>query len=337
MARVGTEVERVVSGTWRMHGIDIRSAWRLPGARAIAPTADAWTIAAGDGARPVVLSSAASVMRDESAGRVQAEAFAVDSGLVFRAPTVCTATVDLDARLVHVWPEDPQRGVFIPLVLQGALAALLIDVAGDVAMHASAVEHRGAALLFAGVSGQGKSTTAVMAVEGGARFFSDDVVRVAADDNGRSLGYRGTVEARLRPAAAEVGRSVGGSVRATSDGRTAVTLDGDSGPDVLPVGAVVLPRPDRAAVRCDVTVLAEDQAFLELHRCLRLPGWSDPAVRMRRFDALALLAARVPVLLARIPWQLPFAAGAGRELLDGIDVATGAPAAVVVGRREFDR
>ena len=307
-----------------MHGIDIVSAWPLPGARRVDRTDEVWSIVEGTGERPDAGATGDCVMQDESFGRVQAEAYSVGREFLFRAPTVCTALIDPIQRYVRVWPEDADREMFIPLVLQGALAAFLVDLCGAVAMHASAVEVDGRAVLFAGVSGQGKSTTAVMAVDGGARFFSDDVARVEVSADVVPVAYRGTVEARLRPAAEATGasRAVGVATRLTSDGRTAVTLD-DGGADVLPIGAIVLPRPDRAAMHCTVTRLGPEEAFVELHRCLRLPGWIDPAIRLRRFDRLGEITERVAVLRAYIPWQLPFAREAGAALVHAIDAACG--------------
>src|SRR5712692_6227622 len=69
------------------------------------------------------------------------------------------------------------RHLFLDIVMP-----LVLSLAGRHVLHASAVEHNGAAVLFIGASGDGKSTLASILAEGGSRVLADDSVMIEERD-----------------------------------------------------------------------------------------------------------------------------------------------------------
>lgn len=95
-----------------------------------------------------------------------------------------------------------------PLILNAAMA-ILLHQRGLLALHASAVSVSGGAIIFLGMPGAGKSTTAAAFYQQGHAVLSDEVVAIHAGDSVPQV-YASCPLLRLMP---EVISSLGGNYR----------------------------------------------------------------------------------------------------------------------------
>lgn len=190
----------------------------------------------------------------------------------------------------------------IPILVCGLLGAVLVSLHGDLAMHASGVIDDSRLLLFTGDTGRGKSTTAALSVLAGASLFADDVVRLSFDGE-RPIAYRGSPVLRLRASAANMASITNFvTLSATTDRRSTFAAT-TAGPQPHELAALVFPRPRRGATDVSVNLLAPDQAFRVLHRCLRVSDWQAAVDLNRQFAQIATLASQVPAIECIIPWH----------------------------------
>lgn len=243
-----------------------------------------------------------------------------DAGYVLRFHRTCDVEISPDLRVarVHVDP-TADRGL-TAVVATGLLVSCVLMLRGHLVLHASAVDSGGETVAFVARSGHGKSTLATLAIAAGARFVTDDVLRIDSIA-GRQHARLGATETRLRRPAAEACLPRDGSMRSrrTADGRSAVGVP-LSELDPLPLAAVVLPVASRRASSITLTHLSPSEALISLSACPRVLGWSDPQTRGEQFTALAAMTATVPVLRAVLPWGPPFDPGMVRDLLDAVGV-----------------
>lgn len=245
-----------------------------------------------------------------------------DGGIVLRVPSLCEFAISADRREVVVHPDPAADPASVPILLSGTVMALVLTIAGHTVLHASAVQHpaSGAALAFVGVSGMGKSTLAALCGAAGARIVADDVLRVdVLGDPGGVVCYRGSPTLRLRPKAAAVAAAVaetgGNALARSADGRI-VAAPVPAGPGPIPLGAVVVPRPSRQVTEVRIERLRGAKAAFALARFPRIAGGRGPAAPAAQLDRLALVAGRVPVYDAHVPWGPPFAPEIGPRLLE---------------------
>lgn len=245
-----------------------------------------------------------------------------EQGQVMRIPGLVDAWFDLDGGTIRI--QVMEGGVdYLPILVGGLFSAIWISLAGDLALHASAIQHDGRLYLLAGPSGQGKSTTALLMAMAGGRTFGDDVIRLRFDGDGVTA-ERGVPELRLRSAALlDTPEAALLPSRHTADHRSAVEMPMAAEITAKP-SAIVLPRPDRSRLEIALRVLDHEAAFLQIHRGVRLTGWTDPDMIARQFDQLAALAEQVPVVEALIPWADPPLHESGRQLLVGLSDLFGA-------------
>ena len=119
---------------------------------------------------------------------------------------------------IHTGPAWPGH---LPPSFFGTVTAALMTWRGGIAMHASAVEVDGEAVLLCGASGAGKSTLTAALIAAGARLISDDLsVLQTRPGGGAPVLFAGRRTLRLFP---EVAEMLGGSVQFDSspgtDGR----------------------------------------------------------------------------------------------------------------------
>lgn len=128
------------------------------------------------------------------------------------------------------------------LRLFGVPVALCAFHAGDITIHASAVEIDGQAVLFAGPSRFGKTTLAAAFTRAGHRLLTEDSTRCAVD--GAPVVYPGPAALRLRTDVAASMTIPGMTTGATYDDRTALVADrgqrGDGRP--IPLRMILVPR-----------------------------------------------------------------------------------------------
>ncbi|MFE5334581.1 hypothetical protein ACFQ8E_01605 [Isoptericola sp. NPDC056573] len=223
---------------------------------------------------------------------------------------------------------DGDEGV-AAVLLAGAFLAFVLTWRGDLVLHGSAVDlarDGGSATIgFVGRSGMGKSTMATLLCRAGGTLVTDDVLvldRVGSAD-GAVVPRRGAAEVRLRDGAATLAdelEAAGAPVRTSGDARRALHLadrvvEGGGRPAPGPLAALVIPFPDRTHDELRVQRLLPREAALTLLRFPRLSEWRDHAVTARHFADLVRLTARVPVLLARVPWGPPFRPAVVEELI----------------------
>ncbi len=244
----------------------------------------------------------------------------VEGGYVGRLPGIADFEISNDLKRVVVRPVTGGRSNVISIVLPGTVVAFLLSMGGQCVLHGSAVDIGGEALAFVGVSGQGKSTMAAMFCAEGAALVTDDVLPLEFDLSGPGPGSvrcrRAGQEIRLREKASSLADRFGSAVtvRLTEDDRQAVApLMSDKA--LLPVRAIVLPRPDRENVTVSVRPLGTGEAALALSRCQRIEGWRGPAELRRQFEDTVRVAESVPVFEVAVPWGPPFATDLHEQVL----------------------
>lgn len=245
-------------------------------------------------------------------------ATSVPGGHLLRVPEVADFVLCDDATRVVVRPAPGVDPAALVLLVRGLVLAFALAVTGECVLHASAVtaDDTGGAVAFAGPSGTGKSTLAAACCAEGARFVTDDLLRVGLDRTPRWVGR--AAELRLRPGAPGV--PPGWVHRTTPDGR----LGALPPPALAPCGplrALVLPVPV-AAGPVRVRRLAAAVATTRLVGAHRIVHWVEPALLRQQLAQSAALARAVPVLEAEVPWPGPVRAGVGASLLRQVlDVA----------------
>jgi hypothetical protein len=221
---------------------------------------------------------------------------------VFRAPSFCDLEISQDLRVIRCRLDPSADPALLPILLRGTATALLLELRGDLTLHASAVQVEGRALAFAGPSGSGKTTTAALFCAAGAGLVSDDVLHVEIDGHIAECSA-GSSELRFRSSALSLLGDPSWILarRSLADGRVAVRpRKTDTG--TVPLAAVVFPRPSRHAVDLTVHRVQPSDAFFLLASVPRVMGWTCPDVLRRKFIQTSRLAAEVLVFEARIPW-----------------------------------
>jgi len=237
-------------------------------------------------------------------------------GWLLRVPGIADLAVDAGLEQATVRRAPGIGDDQLVLLVRGLLLAFVLALAGECVLHASAVAVDAAcgAVAFAGPSGTGKSTLAALCCAEGARFITDDLLRVA----GRPARWVGTAaELRLRPGATPLrlrrAATAAWATRRTPDGRTGVLLrpvHAAGGP----LRAIVLPEPS-CGDQVQVTPLPASEAAVRLALAHRIVQWRDPTLLSRQLAHAARLAETVPVLAVAVPWDEPPRAGLGAEVL----------------------
>jgi hypothetical protein len=216
------------------------------------------------------------------------------------ATVTCAANQDTDPEL-------------IALFIRGALIAFLLGLGGSCVLHASVVEVDEGSVAFVGHSGAGKSTLAGLACRDGARFVTDDLLRLDQAAHPSWVGCAS--ELRLRPGAATLGDAINGVVdnRLTIDERVAVRPVMSTQPAGL-LGAVVIPAPSRTQDTLSLERVPPMDASIALLTFARM-RWTSGPMLGAQFDGVTRLAATVPVFVATVPWGPPFQKGLGTQLV----------------------
>jgi hypothetical protein len=139
----------------------------------------------------------------------------------------------VDPAVPSIAMEDGGPSLLAELRLFGVPASLCAAVAGDVPLHASAVEIDGAAVLFAGPSMHGKTTLAAALTARGHRLLAEDTVRCVTGPT--PAVYPGPSVVRLRSDVASRLHVPHAVVRPMANGRVALILEPDRRKDGRPV------------------------------------------------------------------------------------------------------
>ncbi|HEV2814342.1 MAG TPA: hypothetical protein VGW10_13895, partial [Solirubrobacteraceae bacterium] len=90
---------------------------------------------------------------------------------------------------------------------------------------------------------------------------------------------------------------------------------------VLALRAIVLPRLARDAARVEVEPAPRVRALAVLATSARIASWRSPSAQAAQFHRAAELEARVPVLVATLPWADPPPVSLGAEILGALAAA----------------
>jgi hypothetical protein len=250
-----------------------------------------------------------------------------DRGYVLRLPGYAEFRVSLDIKRVACWRAPHVPWAEVREFFCGNGMSLLLSLSGAAVFHAAGVAFaapRGpagwrAVGIFGG-SGAGKSTLAATLVGHGARFLTDDVLRVG-NPEGVPSAVGGCAELRLRGEAAglaELFPTV--PRRPTADGRTALAL-GDGCTCSVPLKLLLFPRlADGPDGQMALSTMGPRETALRLAGAPRMTGWSWERVLTAQFDCLAQLARSVRAVKVEVPRSIDSAAGLGRALAEQLRV-----------------
>jgi len=226
---------------------------------------------------------------------------ATGRGYTLRFHATCEFRVSRDGRVIRVHATPGTTPETVAILVGGHVTALLLTLAGECVLHASAVAVDGAAIAFVGSPGMGKSTLAARLCTRGATFVTDDLLRLRQAGDGFRC-HRGPPELRLRPdMRALVGDRPWAGTRQTEDARLAVRPR-QVAPSLARLAAIVIPHGSPACTTLRLERLRGPDALFALLRHPKIRGWHAEDVVQRQFQTLGRVAAVVPVYRAEIPW-----------------------------------
>ncbi|MEX1133481.1 MAG: hypothetical protein WED83_01405 [Acidimicrobiia bacterium] len=246
-------------------------------------------------------------------GRLFYSVAETDNGVWVRFPGLADFLIDHETRTIISHSGESTNPRFLSILLSGTVLAVYLNMLGSFVLHASAVEANDRAVVFAGVSGMGKSTCAAMACATGNRLITDDLLVVELSDQPRAVP--GTSHIRLRQQASSILDAFATRPPSwdTADARVAVGPPRYSIP--APIAGIVIPRPSRNLDILQVQRVRGAQAIPLLLAFARVPGWRRAEMVRSQFMHIGALAERVPVFQVSIPWGPPFDVGQIGELV----------------------
>jgi hypothetical protein len=260
------------------------------------PGEDSLTICAWDGSSTGVAPPVPAWTGDDYYGNGAVRGF--DAGCVRAAfdPWLGLLSLyDADRRRAFVWLRDSRR---VPITIAGTPLRVVFqwwaDQSHRVLLHAAAVGVEGAAILIAGASGSGKSTTALVALTHGFSYLGDDFVLVEPEPDARVHALYNSAkidEATLAARFPGLQAAVHARERAPHEKHLLFVHAWSPGAlrTDLPVAALLLPV---VSDRIDSRVAAAgagDALKALVPGLLAFPGMRSPAV-----ERLARLVRRVP-------------------------------------------
>jgi hypothetical protein len=224
-----------------------------------------------------------------------------DSALTIRFGDAASFRIGPRGRVVTCAPRPGADRVRWERFLLDTVLWSTAVVHGRVALHAAAVADGDGAIAVVGGTGGGKTSVALALAGRGGALVSDDVLVVSSEPH--------AVLAHPAPPVMNVDVAADAELRA-SVGRVLGTFGGEhwlhvarSAQTVVPLRAVVVLTRSSRASRAYAKGPRDALLTLEAHS-VSLPGL--PQLNLRtRFDVLADIAARVPVLDLRVPPSLP--------------------------------
>lgn len=305
---------------YRLHGLTVASDIPLAGGSAPSRALPDITIVVS-GTAPVsdvVPAGTPLVLVEDEHGHRQA-VVKTAQGWIAWFPRVALVHVSSDLSTVRA-TVDPDGGLEVfGILASGFLVALVLNLRGESVLHASAVQIGSQAWAAVAPSGHGKSTLATLLCRAGARLVTDDVLRVTAAE-AKHLGWRGPGATRLRQAAASLAAK--GVSDTTADGRISLGLP-PATQEHLPLGVIMLPRPDRESQHVRVERVRGSEALMSLIAAPRILGWVSPTHVHRIFMECSALSAAVPIVRVHIPWGPPFGADLGSQIRVAVEEELG--------------
>ena len=302
---------------WELCGLVVAADLALPGATTAPPGRAADVVVEVMGSRQVPGDIALGRILQAATWGDEMQYSTVERGggeVLLRLHGLVDFVVDPDLRTVRAWTDPACDPDMLGILVAGNMLATVLTLRGETVLHASAVEVGGRAVAFVAHSGMGKSTLATLACDQGARFVTDDLLRLSMVEGEPVRCWPGGAENRLRRPLGDLVDDPAVPTWASVDGRVVWAPPRTREPCPA-LAAIVLPSLDTEQAHVEITAMAAGAAILELTRRPRLLGWSDPAGRMRQFANLTRLVRSVPVLEARVPWGPPFDPAAIESLL----------------------
>ncbi|HMK96841.1 MAG TPA: hypothetical protein VK425_04790 [Acidimicrobiales bacterium] len=225
-------------------------------------------------------------------------------GFLLRFPGQVEFAVSRDLREVACRRAHPEPLGDVIEMFCGNTMSLFLSLAGEAVFHSSAValgtpENLGRAVGIFGGMGAGKSTIAAVLVADGARFLTDDVLRVRAS-NGRAFVVGSCSELRLRrPSWSLADRLPEAPRRQVSEDRLALAL-GSGDLAATELGLLVFPKVAEEGPM-QVRSLRPNETALALAGVPRMSGWLRKDVLERQFSCLGELAVSLPALEIAMP------------------------------------
>lgn len=210
--------------------------------------------------------------------------------------------IDADGCQIRGRAPSPASLADLASYLTGPVLGFILRLRGIVALHASAVDVQGKAILLVGNACSGKSTTAAALAMRGFKVIAEDVAALAPDGDG-FLVRRGCAEIALRPdaVAAMYGSSDALPVFSpTWNKRRLDLLDIEAfSPGPVPVGAVyMLTNTGGIPSAPCIAPLSPRDAMLELLANVYGNRLFHDDLKLRELDAVHRIAASVPVRVA---------------------------------------
>lgn len=207
--------------------------------------------------------------------------------------------------LIHAAPPPGAGADAVEHRLVSAMVPLLLAERGDLVVHASAVETPAGAVLFAGPSGRGKSTTVAALSRTGMPVLAEDGLALESTETG-ALAWAGARGIRLKGPGEAAGA-------AAAEYPAGLAQDGLSAPaGGRPVAALVV-LGERSAT-LSVEPLSPGEAAAALAPNLFHRG--GPEALRPAFASLARLAGSVPGFRASLPDDLGALATAAPRLVE---------------------
>lgn len=226
-----------------------------------------------------------------------------DGRCMIELPPATSFLLDPGGRRVVVDSEADDAELREHRIASSAVCTLL-SMRGDLALHASAIEVGGRAVLFCGPTQRGKSTLARALGEAGHRLLGEDGIAIELGD-GEHVAFPGARGVRVR------------SRDRNGGARTDLLPDPGRGePEPCPVGAVVLLG--ERGPRLTVEPLDPARALALLTPNLVHSG--SRAAIGAAFADLATLLGSTPAFVASLPDDLGAVAASALRLLDAIDL-----------------
>lgn len=200
----------------------------------------------------------------------------------------------VNAAVPSIWVSPTTDPLRRELRLFGIPTSLCAFEAGDITVHAAAVEVDGQGILFAGPSRYGKTTLAAAFARAGHRLLSEDSTRCR---NGESPAvYPGPAALRLRDDVAASMTIPGTSIGAAYDDRVSLIVDkrhrGPGSP--VPLRMIVIPRDSASHGDMVLQSVPKVRALRDLYALTFRPPRSDS--RAAVFERVTDLVRRVDTI-----------------------------------------
>jgi hypothetical protein len=233
-----------------------------------------------------------------------------DGSFTFRYAEGVEFRIDAASRHIAARFAPHSSLVDMAAFLTGPVLAFVLRMRGVIALHASAIDVGGKAIVLAGDAFAGKSTTAVMFARLGCRILTEDVAPLMVD-GGDTAVHSGCTEVALRPVAVEHLFGSADALPRFSENwdKRRLDLAGDgmfaSGP--LPLAAVyMLTNKPGIADSPSLLPMSSGQAMVELLANIYANRLLHAELRLRELDTVHHIVNTIPVKAAMTgSWNSP--------------------------------